>query len=299
MAFFVQLFHFGATAQSERVKLISAKDSLSFALGVEHLLGLIYENSKFEALDRKLLVEGFEANLNESPVHDCEELLRKFLGLHGSDFNTEFLSEGSFCLGRMCAYYFYVQMSELGQLNVLNLDMVKKGFRSQAFDKDQEILNTMQCVGIMRRFSEKIEEDFFTQIEEKDQLFWAEVLSNPTVEQIEETGIFFETIKKGTGGKPSESSDIEVNYILTNALGDTLENSWERSPLKINLGQVIDGWREGFPALEKGGTYRLFVPYEKAYKYGNRQAPQGALCFYIEFIDFGNQGSIFKPIRKK
>ena len=73
------------------------------------------------------LVEGFEANLSDSPVHDCEELLRKFLGSHGSDFNTEFLSEGSFCLGRMCAYYFYAQMSEMGQLDALNLDMVKTG----------------------------------------------------------------------------------------------------------------------------------------------------------------------------
>ncbi|MFK7785340.1 MAG: FKBP-type peptidyl-prolyl cis-trans isomerase [Crocinitomicaceae bacterium] len=119
------------------------------------------------------------------------------------------------------------------------------------------------------------------------------VLQNPTLQQVGETGIYIETIEQGTGGKPTSESDIEAHYILTNATGDTLENSYENgSSLKINLTQVIAGWREGFPALEKGGKYHLFVPWEKAYKNGRPGSPQGALCFYIEFIDFGAKGTL-------
>lgn len=139
---------------------------------------------------------------------------------------------------------------------------------------------------------------FISEIEAKDKIFWEEILGKSGVEQIGETGIYFETIEMGSGGKPTMESDIEAHYILTNALGDTLENSYVNSrSLKINLSAVISGWREGFPALEKGGKYHLFVPYEKAYKGGNSQAPQGALCFFIEFIDFGPEGTITKPRR--
>lgn len=293
LAFFVQFLHFGGIAQGKRVKLKSAKDSLSFALGVESMLGITKEDSKFEAMDMKLLVKGFESNLNDSPANDCEETIQKFLGPLGTEFNEELIPEGSLCFGRMSAYYFYMQMDQLGQLADLDLELVQKGFRARAFQKDQKILSPLDRAELIKQFGEKIQGEFETSIEEKDKIFWDEVLSNPNVEQVGESGIYFETIEQGTGGKPSEDSDIEAHYILTNAIGDTLESSYESgSSLKINLSQVIVGWREGFPALEKGGKYRLFVPYEKAYKGGNPQAPQGALCFYIEFIDFGEWGTI-------
>lgn len=293
LAFFVQFLHFGGIAQSKRVKLKSTKDSLSFALGVESMLGITNEDSKYEAMDMKLLVKGFESNLSNSSTLDCDEAIRNLLGQQGMEFHEEFIPEGSLCFGRMSAYYFYTQMDQMGQLADLNLDLVKKGFRSRAFNKDQKTLKTLDRAELIQRFAEKIQADFDTSIEEKDKIFWDEVLSNPNVQQIGESGIYFETIEQGSGGKPSEDSDIEAHYILTNAIGDTLESSYESgSSLKMNLSQLIEGWREGFPALEKGGKYRLFIPYEKAYKGGNLQAPQGALCFYIEFIDYGEWGTI-------
>jgi FKBP-type peptidyl-prolyl cis-trans isomerase len=56
------------------------------------------------------------------------------------------------------------------------------------------------------------------------------------------------------------------------------------------LNGVIQGWKQSFPSLKKGGKYRLYVPAELAY--GDQK---GALCFYIEFINFGKAGTLVKP----
>jgi FKBP-type peptidyl-prolyl cis-trans isomerase FkpA/FKBP-type peptidyl-prolyl cis-trans isomerase FklB len=154
-------------------------------------------------------------------------------------------------------------------------------------------LSVLDRAQVIKDFSAKLQGDFEAEIKTKDDIFWADVLSKPGVEQIGTTGVYLETIKRGSGGKPDVTSDFEANYILTNALGDTLESSYERGQtLKMNLGQVIKGWQIGFPAMKKGGKYRLFVPFEHAYKGMSPQSPQGALCFFIEFMDYGPAGSI-------
>ena len=294
-AFFVHLSHFGVSAQTERVNLTSKKDSLSFALGVESAAGLFKEDSKFEAMDKVLLVKGFQSSLSNSSVDDCHSTIENFLGPQGQDFHKTYLIEGSTCIGRMCGFYFYAQMDQMGQLPNIDLAIVKRGFKQGVFHEDYKNLSAKVRAQIIKEFGEKLQAEFDSEVEAKDKIFWEEVLSKPGVEQIGETGIYFETIEKGTGGKPTMDSDFEAHYILTNAEGDTLESSYANDQsLKMNLSQVIEGWRKGFPALNKGGKYRLFVPWEKAYKNGNAQAPQGALCFFVEFIDFGPEGSLTK-----
>lgn len=281
---------------AEKIDFKNTKEKVSFAIGVESAVGLFKEDAKFEDLDKAMLVEGFNSNVSSSPVTDCEETLRKFLGEQGMDFDTTYLKEGSRCIGRMSGFYFHMQMEQMGMLGEIDLEMVKKGFFQGVYEQDTVNMSADERTKVLKEFGEKIQNKFLTEIAEKDQIFWRDVLSRPGVTQIGETGVYMETIKAGTGGQPDMASDVEAHYILTNAIGDTLESSIARGePLKMNLSQVIPGWREGFTGLKKGGKYRLFIPYEKAYKGGNPQAPQGALCFYIEFINFGPAGSIVKP----
>ena len=212
------------------------------------------------------------------------------------DFDTTYLADGSKCIGRMIAYQFYSQLTQIGKISEIDLDLVKKGFYQGMYGQDTINMTAVERTKLMTDFGKKLEEEFVSEIEEKDEIFWKDVLSKPGVEQIGETGVYLETIKKGTGGSPDASSDFEVNYILTNALGDTLESSYlSGMTLKMNLTEVIAGWQIGFPAMKKGGKYRLFVPWEQAYKNGRQDAPQGALCFLIEFINFGPAGTIAPP----
>jgi len=278
----------------EEIEFKNAQEKLSYAFGVENASGLLGE-SKFDALNKDLVIEGFEANLNETPPSECDATLMKFLGPQGMDFDTTYLDDGSKCIGRMIAFQFYSQMMQIGKLSDIDMELVKKGFSQGMYEQDTVNLSVVERTQIMTDFGKELEKEFMAEIEEKDEVFWADVMSKPGVEQVGETGVYLETIKRGSGGSPNTSSDFEAHYILTNALGDTLESSYDRGmPLKRNLAGVIQGWQIGFPAMKKGGKYRLFVPWEKAYKGSNPQAPQGALCFFVELIDYGPAGTIAK-----
>ena len=281
----------------EIIEFKNTKEKLSYALGVESAVGLFKEDSKFEALDRDLLVEGFDSNVSSSSADDCQATISKLLGPQGQDFDTTYLKEGSKCIGRMSGYYFYMQMDQMKQLPDLDLEMVKKGFRQGVYGQDTTNLTVLDRAQVLKEFGEKLQGNFEADVKAKDDLFWADVMTKPNVEQVGQTGVYLETIKRGSGGSPDAMSDFEANYILTGALGDTLESSFTNgASLKMNLSNVIQGWQIGFPAMKKGGKYRLFVPWEKAYKNGgNPQAPQGALCFYVEFINYGPAGSIAAP----
>lgn len=295
---FACLLQFGVSAQKkETIEFRSFYDSLSFALGAEHSVNLDKTNANFNLLDKNDLIRGFQENLFGDPVDEsCEKTMKSFLGRKGDEFNIGYVKAGSRCIGSYLSSTLYTQMNDLRYLQDLNMYLVLQGFKQGAYKQQDKFLSWELREALIAKFGEIVEADFLAEIERKDKAFWSEVHETPNLEQVGETGIYFETIEEGTGGSPTEESDIEAHYILTNALGDTLESSFEnRSSLKINLTQVIPGWREGFPALQKGGKYRLFVPYEKAYKGGRKEAPQGALCFYIEFIDFGPQGSIARP----
>lgn len=277
---------------AEVIDFKNNKEKLSYAFGVESAVGL-FKDGKFDALDKTQLIEGFDSNLSATPPTDCEATMQKFLGPQGQDFDTTYLKEGSKCIGRFMAFEFYSQMTQLNELNEIDLAMVKKGFFQGVYEQDTVNLSVVDRTQIITEFGKKLENKFYAEIDAKDKIFWADVMTKPGVEQIGQTGIYLETIKKGSGGKPDATMDFEANYILTNALGDTLESSYVAgAPLKMNLSGVIAGWREGFPAMNKGGKYRLYVPYEKAYKGGNPQAPQGALCFFVELINFGPAGTL-------
>ncbi|MFK7785338.1 MAG: FKBP-type peptidyl-prolyl cis-trans isomerase [Crocinitomicaceae bacterium] len=292
------LFGFTACGDSEEEAVVEeiefkdAKEKRSFAFGVENASGLLKE-TRFDALDKQMVIEGFKANLSATPPTDCEATIQKFLGPQGMDFDTTYLLEGSKCIGRFIGFEFHSQMTGIGQITELDLDMVKKGFEQGLLEQDTVNLTVVERTQIMTDFQKEMNDNFMSEIEEKDNIFWQDVLSKPGVEQIGETGVYLETIKGGSGGSPDAMSDFEAHYILTNALGDTLESSYVGgAPLKMNLSQVIAGWQIGFPAMKKGGKYRLFVPWEKAYKGGRPDAPQGALCFFVEFINYGEAGSL-------
>jgi FKBP-type peptidyl-prolyl cis-trans isomerase FkpA len=281
---------------AEVINFKNSKEKVSFAIGVESAIGLFKEDAKFEDLDKAMLVEGFNSNISDAPVTDCEETLRKFLGEQGQDFDTTYLKEGSRCIGRMSGYYFHMQMQQMGMMSEIDIEMVKKGFFQGVYEQDTVNMSADERTKVLKEFGEKIQNKFMAEIAEKDQIFWKDVLSRKGVTQVGQTGVYIETIKAGSGAQPEMTSDVEAHYILTNALGDTLQSSYAAGqPIQINLSGVVQGWRDGFPAMKKGGKYRLFIPYEKAYKGGDPQAPQGALCFFVELINCGPAGSIVKP----
>jgi FKBP-type peptidyl-prolyl cis-trans isomerase len=120
---------------------------------------------------------------------------------------------------------------------------------------------------------------------------------------VDESGYILITLEKGEGPKVPKGSDVQAHYILSNAKGEIIENSYMmaaqqgQQPPKFSLDKVVEGWQLGFQMMNKGGRYKLVLPYKLAYgEQGNGNIPPfETLTFEIEVVDFGEPGTLVKP----
>jgi FKBP-type peptidyl-prolyl cis-trans isomerase FkpA len=102
------------------------------------------------------------------------------------------------------------------------------------------------------------------------------------------TGLHYIITTPGTGGNPTLSNKVKVKYkgyTTDNAVFDETENG---SVADFALSNLIAGWQEGIPLLQKGGKGKFLVPSHIAY--GTRGQgdilPNTVLIFDIELVDF-------------
>jgi len=101
------------------------------------------------------------------------------------------------------------------------------------------------------------------------------------------SGIHYVIEKPGSGGKPSLSSSVTVQYRGYFLDGKVFDQT-TGAPITLALNGVIKGWQECVPLLQKGGKGTFIIPSELCY--GTRP-PQGipaneVLVFDIELVDF-------------
>ncbi len=279
--------------EDEIVKLETQKDKLSYCIGADQ--GKMIMESKDPNLNRynfDLIVEGFEKGFNTKAANDaeCEATLKKLFGTQGQDFDTTYLAAGCLCIGKTVGSHFYDRWSKIGAIDKLDLKMAIIGFKHSLLKKDT-LVSTNERMNMVKGF-----------VVDLNKMHGAKMLADakklPNI-QILPSGMIIQTIQAGTGAFPGATDDVKVDYILTSASGDTIQSSFDykkqsgKDVPAFNLGgQIIAGWKEGFPYLKKGGKYKLFIPTELAY--GEAQGSE-SLCFYIEFHDFGKAGSLLKP----
>lgn len=268
----------------EVVNLDTFEDRLSYALGAMNAKAFMESpDPNLDRLDKELVIKGFLANFSGDDISDCEKTLTGLYGLYGTDFDTTYLKEGSECRGRELSYYFYESMKDFNKLGVIKKDKLAKGFEHGLYEKDTLIDAQAQETLVM---------EFFAGImDEVSQKMFAKARKKSNVREIE-GGILIETIQEGKGGSPLETDDVRADYILTNAMGDTIQNSlaFREDPNAVaeapafNLQEVFLGWTKSFPHLKKGGKYRIYLPWEMV---NDQRLQNQSVCFYIEFHDFG------------
>jgi FKBP-type peptidyl-prolyl cis-trans isomerase len=80
------------------------------------------------------------------------------------------------------------------------------------------------------------------------------------------SGLQYEVLKAGKGGKPTLQSKVKVHYHGTLIDGTVFDSSVDRGePIEFPLGNVIQGWQEGVQLMPVGSKYRLYIPHEIAY----------------------------------
>lgn len=292
------------------VKLTTFKDSLSYAFGVEYANSIYANQNMKQSLDKELAIKGFESNISDVYPESCENVLKQLMGPYGQDFNTAYVKEGSECVGKIIGYGFYNEMKGLNKLEEFNISMLKKGFSDFLLNKKIAI-NETQKKGLLEGFTSKVNNQIKAKNAEvkveNDKLSVAMMADAKKIKgaQIFDNGIVIQEIKAGTGAFPGATDDVQIEYILKNAKGETIQNSYEmkkmnpkQEPIAMNLGQVIPGWTFGLQKMKKGGKYKLFIPADMAYgdQAPTEIGPGAALLFEIELLNFGKAGSLAPPM---
>lgn len=279
-------------AVEEIVKLTTSKDRLSYVLGAMNAKSIVgTKDPNIDKLDLEEIAIGFGDNLNNNKPSDCEGTLIKLFGPNFQDFDSTYAKAGAQCLGRLTGYAFYKDMIKMEGLDKVDLEMVKKGFRHGLLKIDTLISESEKQTTIQNFIKDLNVKKGNKMMSKAKQIKGAQVFEN---------GIVMEVISEGKGGNPSATDDVKVEYILTSAMGDTVQSSYKmklqsgsKDPVALKLnGGVIPGWTYIVPKMKKGGTYRVFIPWRLAY---GEEMGRESLCFVIELVDYAKEGTFVKP----
>jgi hypothetical protein len=96
-------------------------------------------------------------------------------------------------------------------------------------------------------------------------------------------------VKEGSGEPIPEGALPIMHYTGWFTDGIQFDTSKDDGvPLKLPLGQLIEGWQIGVPGMKPGGVRRLYVPYQLGYKEQGRPGipPKSDLLFEMELLDW-------------
>lgn len=282
----------GSAGEEAAVVLKTHKDTVSYVLGGMYKNSVIGgQDPNIAKLDMQLVSKGFNQNLDGTFPEDCQNTLKLLFGPNKQDFNEKYAKDGALCLGRITGYSFYQDMKRLNAMSVVDLNMVKIGFKHGILKIDT-LLTEPQKQSIIGGFIAEVNEANGKKMMDKARKIpGAKVFDN---------GVVIQVIKEGTGGSPSATDDVKVEYILTSAVGDTIQDSYKMKKergttdavaLKLH-GGVIPGWSFALPKMKKGGLYRVYLPWNLAY---GEEAGRESLCFVIELVDYAKEGTFVKP----
>ncbi len=110
--------------------------------------------------------------------------------------------------------------------------------------------------------------------------------------KVQPSGVQWRVLKKGGkgGGTPSPNATVVVRYkgsLIDGTVFDQTDPAAQ--PAIFNLKQLIKGWQEVIPMMERGDKVEIVLPPELGYGSkgsGDKIGPDQVLVFEIELFDF-------------
>ena len=103
------------------------------------------------------------------------------------------------------------------------------------------------------------------------------------------SGLQYEVITEGTGGKPLATNKVTCHYHGMLIDGTVFDSSVKRGqPATFPLNAVIKGWTEGLQLMPTGSKWRFFIPPHLGYGErgaGSQIGPNSTLIFEVELLD--------------
>ncbi|HET7098689.1 MAG TPA: FKBP-type peptidyl-prolyl cis-trans isomerase [Patescibacteria group bacterium] len=102
--------------------------------------------------------------------------------------------------------------------------------------------------------------------------------------------LIIEDEKVGTGTEAVSGKKITVNYSGTLTDGTKFDSSYDRGApfaFTLGIGEVIQGWDQGFAGMKVGGKRKLTIPSSMGYGAsgaGGVIPPNATLVFEVELL---------------
>ena len=111
------------------------------------------------------------------------------------------------------------------------------------------------------------------------------VAKNNLTAQRSDSGLYYVINEPGTGGQPTQTSNVKVAYKGYFTNGSVFDQS-SAEGISFGLQQVIKGWTEGIPHFKEGGSGILLVPAHLGYGNNNYSTIPGGsvLIFEVKLI---------------
>jgi FKBP-type peptidyl-prolyl cis-trans isomerase FklB len=101
------------------------------------------------------------------------------------------------------------------------------------------------------------------------------------------SGVQYRVIKQGDGRKPTDADTIECNYRGTVLSGVEFDATEEGKPARLQMSQLINGWRDALRIMPVGSKWQIFIPHTLAYAergVGSDIGPNETLVFEVELL---------------
>lgn len=179
------------------------------------------------------------------------------------------------------------QSLENQNLDEINIDEFVKGMQD-VFSKTSLKFSPEEANGKIQLFINELSESKFVAFKTEGEEFLA---ANGKKEGITtlDSGLQYEIIEEGSGGKPDATSSVTVHYHGTLISGEVFDSSVSRGePATFGVNQVIKGWTEALQLMNEGAKWKLYIPQDLAYgaspHAGGPIKPFMALIFDVELI---------------
>ena len=258
------------TIVAEPVKLTSATDSISYALGMDATNGLVpflIQQLHVDTAYMPKFIEGFQATLDKE--QNKKELTAYSAGVQIANMVEErMIPNASKQLG--------------GAVDSISADLFYKGFLAWLKKDSTLFTNTTAqkyVVDTRETHSKKLRMD--------GEKFLTENAIKPGV-NVTHSRLQYKGLQEGHGQIATKDDEVEVNYEAKLVNGTIFDSSYQRNPqtTKFKPTQVIKGWTEALTMMPEGSIWELYIPQNLAY--GERGAgeipPFSTLIFKVEVV---------------
>ena len=101
-----------------------------------------------------------------------------------------------------------------------------------------------------------------------------------------ESGLQYKVITEGKGPKPKLEDMVKLHYHGTLVNGEVFESSVQRGePIDWQVGNFMDGFKEGLQLMPVGSKYTFWIPTELGYNSPGHQFYNKLLIFEVELLE--------------